>query len=148
MKLSEIRISPAMQDFLVYRGMHVLCRLNRTMELEISHYCQCMIQGPSPMWGVWNATNGKFQHWFGSREEIEKAYPRLIWRRVMFRWGLDAIAKAPVAQRRAALEMHFDPTKRNRPSLEIAEDLAAEAAEKEKAKTRAERELEPREAAE
>lgn len=110
MKL-ELQMTDEMREFLVYRGLHVLCTVNKKMELTATHFALCLVGGPSPMWGVWTVSNSKFQRFFGFRSEIEDQYPNRVWRRVMAQWSMHGIVNYPPAKRRQLMQEYLEGSK-------------------------------------
>lgn len=106
MKL-ELQMTEEMKQFLVYRGLHVLCTVNKKMELTATHFALCLTGGPSPMWGVWTINN-KFQRFYGFKSEIEEQYPNRVWKRVMSQWAMHAITDFPVEKRRQLLREYWE----------------------------------------
>lgn len=106
MKL-ELVMTDQLREFLVYRGLHVLCILNKDMKLTATHYALCLVGGVSPMWGVWTA-GGRFLRFHSYKADIEQQYPNRVWRRVMSQWRLDAIADFSPERRRQLMREHFE----------------------------------------
>jgi hypothetical protein len=99
------------QDLMVYKGVWALCSLDRKKQLlKATHCAMCLIQGPSPMWGVWLIKpNGlKFQRFAFNRADIEKAYPKLVWRRKMSPFNMIEMADVSLEQRRRELMQKYD----------------------------------------
>lgn len=96
---------PPLHDVMGFRGVHVLGDLRITEEgraqLIARYYCSCLVQGRSPVWALYRASNGNFVRFYGYRTEIERAYPKLVWRRKMASWSLLAVDDLkPEARRR------------------------------------------------
>jgi hypothetical protein len=109
MKL-ELQMTEEMREFLVYRGLHVLCTVNKEMKLTATHYAMCLVGGVSPMWGVWTVNN-KFLRFFSRKTEIEDQYPSRVWRRVMAQWSMHDITDYPVAKRREMMQEYLEKHK-------------------------------------
>lgn len=103
MKL-DLQMTDEMRDFLVYRGLHVLCTVNKKMELTATHFAIYLGGGRTPMWGVWSAANSKFLRFHSSREAIAEAYPKLVWKRIMAQWSMDKITDYSWEQRRQQMQ--------------------------------------------
>jgi hypothetical protein len=103
----ELAMTDQLREFLVYRGLHVLCTLNKDKGLTVSHYALCLVGGVTPMWGVWTV-NGRFLRFHSRKSEIERAYPNRVWRRVMAQWALDGIASQSAAKRRAWMHDYLE----------------------------------------
>jgi hypothetical protein len=105
--LSKFEIDPRMLlEVLAYKGMHVLVDVIEkpgVRRLRATHVCCCLVAGRNPMWAVWTA-KGKFQRFYGSREEIKEAYPKQAWRKMMATWKFREIAEDDVEKRRSKLE--------------------------------------------
>lgn len=102
-----ITITEQMKEFLVYRGLHVLCTINKDGKLTATHYAVCLCGGCNPMWGVWTSV-GKFLRFSASKSQVEMSYPKLVWRRAMCQWSLNDTSPGDVEERRAAIRRHFD----------------------------------------
>jgi hypothetical protein len=71
-----------------FKSIWALCTLNKaTGELSATHYALVQVGGSNPMWAVYTI-QGRFVRFAGSRAQIERAYPKLRWRRWMARWDL------------------------------------------------------------
>jgi hypothetical protein len=97
---------PSLSDVMGFRGVHVLGTMrydeDGRAQLTASHYASCLVFGPRPLWGVWTAA-GKFLRFYAFKEEIAKAYPKLIWRRRMASWQLLAVDDLKADARRRFL---------------------------------------------
>jgi len=79
---------PSFTDIHTYRSVYALSTVSKKGNvLKATHYCACIIHGSHPTWSVW--TVGGKHIMFGTRSHIERAYPKLVWKRVMLRWSLD-----------------------------------------------------------
>lgn len=114
MKL-DLQMTEEMRDFLVYRGIHVLCSVNKKMELTATHFALHLGGGAYPMWGVWSAVSSKFLRFHSSKGDIAKAYPKLVWRRVMAQWAMHEITDYSWQKRREMMQdyltgrIHLEP---------------------------------------
>jgi hypothetical protein len=96
--------APDLGAILAYKGLWALCTTNKSGEvLKATHYASVIIGGPHPVWCVWTV-RGKIQRYFGSRGQVERAYPNLVWRRKMATWALHDPTDKPAAVRRHELE--------------------------------------------
>jgi len=94
---------PELGPILAYKGVWALCTTNKDGDaLKATHYASCLISGNRPIWGVWTVA-WKFLRFYGSRLDIEEAYPRLVWRRKMATYLLQDITDKSVAARRSEL---------------------------------------------
>ena len=59
-----------------FKPVHLLCTMEKE-QLKATHYACYLSHG---MWGLWTI-NDKFVRHFGSRSQIEDAYPTKSWRR-------------------------------------------------------------------
>ena len=102
---------PALAEIMSFRGVHVLGDLRVTPEgrpqLIARFYCSCLIYGRSPVWAVYKASTGSFVRFYGYRSEIERAYPRLTWRRKMASWHLAAVDDLNPSRRRRFLAERY-----------------------------------------
>lgn len=99
---------PDIELLRTFRGIHVLCTVEkgRKRSLRATHYASVLIGGPSPIWGVWTV-QGRFLRFYGSRHEIEAAYPKLVWRRHMATWQCVDTEDKSIEKRRAELESTY-----------------------------------------
>jgi hypothetical protein len=103
---------PNLGDVIAYRGVYVLgtARPNPEtgrLKLVASHYASCLVFGKSPLWAVWTAT-GKFQRFYTFKSDIQRAYPRLVWRRKMASWSLMTVDDLKPAARKLSLADRFN----------------------------------------
>jgi hypothetical protein len=99
---------PELETLRAYRGVYVLCTVERgkPRKLRATHYAMCLISGAKPVWGVWKIT-GAFLRFHGGKTEVERAYPRLIWKRHMASWQCVDMTDKSLAARRLELETTF-----------------------------------------
>lgn len=114
---------PSLGSILAYRGVHALCTLNKDGSLHATHYATCLVGGREPMWGVWTV-NGVFQRFFGSKQQIAFAYPRLTWRRKNATWNLISVNDMDAKAKREELAALFrkGATHFERPVAALFED--------------------------
>jgi hypothetical protein len=111
----ELGLTPDLEKIMSFKGIHALCTVNKDGMMQASHYACCLVYGRNPLWGVWSL-NGRFQRFYGSKQDIEDNYPHLTWRRIMARWQLKDDADSVAEARRKAL------SKELRKALPGAED--------------------------
>lgn len=101
-------VEPDLEELRAFRGIHALCTVERGKKrlLKATHYASVLIGGPRPVWGVWTVA-GKFLRFYGSRHEIERAYPKLVWRRHMATWQCISTEDKNIAKRRMELETTY-----------------------------------------
>lgn len=85
-------MSNPLEMILAFKSVHVLndayaSGVHNKPNLVPTHYCCVLVQGRSPVWGVWTI-RGKFLRFAGSREQIVAEYPAKVWKRVMASWAL------------------------------------------------------------
>jgi len=85
-------MSNPLEMIMAFKSVHVLNDVYQAEgakkpTLIPSHYCCVLVQGRSPVWGVWTI-RGKFVRFAASREQIELSYPTKAWKRVMASWAL------------------------------------------------------------
>jgi hypothetical protein len=98
---------PPLDPILAYRGVHVLCTTDKTGRvLKARYYCSCLVMGRNPIWGMW-LVGGRFLRFYGSRQEIEADYSRLVWRRKMARFTLESLRNHSLAQRKEQLRDEY-----------------------------------------
>lgn len=81
-----------LEGVLAFKSLYTLNDISKDREtgkpaLKATHYCCVLIQGRDPYWGIWQVS-GQFQAFAGSRDQIEKRYPKKAWKRVMASWAL------------------------------------------------------------
>jgi hypothetical protein len=103
---------PAPDPLRAYKSVWALCTVSKDNTLKATHYAVVLVGGSTPTWGVWTVT-GKFQRFAASRGQIERAYPKLRWRRKMATWACSDLEDKSVAARRAELaEIYGQPLPR------------------------------------
>jgi hypothetical protein len=86
-----------------FKGVYALGTLNPdTKRLRATHYAVCLVYGREPTWGVW-LVDGRFLRFASSRAQIERAYPKLVWRRKMAEWNLNNVDDLDVKRRKQYL---------------------------------------------
>jgi hypothetical protein len=96
-------VEASVEALRAYKSVYALCTVGKDKELKATHYAAVLVGGAAPTWGVW-LVNGKFQRFAGSRAQIERAYPKLVWRRKMATWQCTDVENKSVATRRSELE--------------------------------------------
>ena len=87
-----------------FRSVHTLCTVDKaTQRLRATHFAICEVGGPAPVWHVYTV-NWRFVRMFGSKSQIERAYPKLRWRRYMAEWRLQNVDNLSIEKRREYLE--------------------------------------------
>ena len=95
-------MNPNLSHLFTYKSRWSLCTINKNGKLRVTHFASCMVTGRAPLWSVWTV-NGRWDRFYSGRDEITKAYPGHVWRRVMARWGLVDDTDMDAKQRREAL---------------------------------------------
>ena len=94
---------PDLDPILAYKGVWALCTRGDDGLLKATHFTVVLVLGRSPIWGIWTV-DGKFIAFAGSRNQIERRYPHLTWRRRMATWQMADITDKSVEKRRAELK--------------------------------------------
>jgi hypothetical protein len=107
--MSVVQFQPHMDlsTILCTRGVHALCTVVKSqypgkVTMRATHYATVIAYGSSPMWAVWTA-NGKFVRFAGSRGQIEREYPHLVWRRRAAAWTFSDFVEEDVEKRKARM---------------------------------------------
>lgn len=104
---TESLVVPPLGAILAYRGVYALATVNKdTGRLRATHYATCLVGGREPWWGVWTV-NGVFQRFFSSKEQVQKAYPKLVWRRKNATWSMVRIDDMDAKAKKAELAVLF-----------------------------------------
>lgn len=96
-------VAPPIGSIMAFRGVHALADLTMEGRLRATHYATCLIGGREPMWGVW-LVSGKFQQFFGSKEQIKTHYPRKVWRAISATWNLIDVHRMAADEKRQEMQ--------------------------------------------
>jgi len=100
---SAAQAEPAEDVLRAYKSVWALCTTNKEGHaLKATHYACVLVGGPHPIWGVW-AITGKFLRFAAGRTELERTYPKLVWRKWMLTWQCVDITNKSVERRREEL---------------------------------------------
>lgn len=84
-----------LQNFNAFRVVWALCDIRRTSEasvLNVSHFAVCLHAGREPMWGVFSARTGRVDRFYAGRWQVEEAFPKKVWRRMVGTWSLGRVS--------------------------------------------------------
>ena len=99
---------PELEELRAYKSIYALCTVvqakgEHQRQYRATHYACVLIGGPTPTWGVWSV-RGTFVRFASSREQIERAYPKLVWKRKMATWQCTDTEDKSIEKRRNEIE--------------------------------------------
>lgn len=94
------------QHVATHRVIYALCDIQTKddkVQMRATHYVCVLSGGRTPIWGIFSARTGNLVRLAGSREMIEKQFPKKAWRRKQAEWKLNAISAELATELRHSL---------------------------------------------
>lgn len=108
-RLPSISVSavPTVGEILGYRSIWVMAQLSADgRRLKGTHYAVCLVGGSAPLWALFTI-GGKHICFAGSRKQLEKQYPKHVWRRHPAKWTFSELApRKTIDRKNYALRKH------------------------------------------
>lgn len=91
----------------MYKGVWALSTADKKSgRLKAVNIAYPIVYGAQPVWIV-ATIEGRFLRFAASRAMIENAYPKLVWRRTMWRWSLRDRENHPIPKRLDEVEQLY-----------------------------------------
>lgn len=114
-----------LQDVMAFRTIYALCDVSKDKGLKATHFVCVLSFGRSPIWGMFSVGTGKLTRFFGSRSDIEKAYPKKAWRTKQADWTLQRVHETlDQKEKEKALRAQMKPEKRQTATTSKGEAVA------------------------